>query len=186
MQVDEILFNAEEGMTKAVDYCQGQLGKVRTGRASASLLDGISADFYGAMTPMQQMATISVPDARTIVIQPFDRTTLGVIEKAIQTADLGFNPQNDGNIIRISVPPLTEERRKEYVKMTKKMAEEGKIAVRNVRRDQMEAIKKSEKDKDISEDEKKKGEDDIQKLTDKFVKKIDEFQAAKEKELMED
>ena len=186
MQVDEILFNAEEGMTKAVDYCQGQLGKVRTGRTSASLLDGISADFYGAMTPMQQMATISVPDARTIVIQPFDRTTLGVIEKAIQTADLGFNPQNDGNIIRISVPPLTEERRKEYVKMTKKMAEEGKIAVRNVRRDQMEAIKKSEKDKDISEDEKKKGEDDIQKLTDKFVKKIDEFQAAKEKELMED
>jgi ribosome recycling factor len=186
MQVDEILFNAEEGMTKAVEYCQGQLGKVRTGRASASLLDGISADFYGAMTPMSQMATISVPDARTIVIQPFDRTTLGVIEKAIQTADLGFNPQNDGNIIRISVPPLTEERRKEYVKMTKKMAEEGKIAVRNVRRDQMEAIKKSEKDKDISEDEKKKGEDDIQKLTDKFIKKIDEFQAAKEKELMED
>jgi ribosome recycling factor len=186
MQLNEILDNAKDAMNKAVDYCKSQLGKVRTGRASASLLDGINADFYGSMTPMSQMATISVPDARSIVIQPFDRTTLGAIEKAIQTADLGFNPQNDGNIIRISVPPLTEERRKEYVKMTKKMAEEGKIAVRNVRREQMETIKKSEKSKDITEDDKKRGEDEVQKLTDKSIKQIDEFQAAKEKELMED
>ena len=173
-------------MEKSLEYTQKQLDKVRTGRASASLVDSIKVDYYGSPTPLSQVASVSVPDARTIVIQPWDRSTLGEIDKAIQQADLGFNPQNDGNVIRIPVPPLTEERRLEFVKVSKKLAEEGKIAVRNVRRDNMEALKKGERDKDFSEDEKKYGEDEVQKLTDGYIKNIDELQSKKEKELMED
>lgn len=186
MQVADILKNTKEKMQTAVDFCSGQFAKVRTGRASASLVDGIKADFYGASTPLDQMASISIPDARTIMIQPWDRTTLEIIEKAIRQADLGFNPQNDGNVIRVPVPPLTEERRKEFVKLCKKYGEDGKIAVRAVRRDQLDEVRKAEKSKEFSEDEKKKGETEIQKLTDDYVKMIDERLVVKEKELMED
>jgi ribosome recycling factor len=173
-------------MQKSFEFTNNQFSKVRTGRASVSLVDNVKADYYGAMTPISQMASISTPDARTIIIQAWDRSTLVNIEKAIQAADLGFNPQNDGNVIRIPVPPLTEERRKEFVKVCKKYAEEGKIAVRNIRRDQIELIKKAEKNKEISEDDKIKAEDEIQKITDEFVKLIDNAFFAKEKELMED
>jgi ribosome recycling factor len=186
MEVDEILMKTEELMQKAIEFTKKQLDKVRTGRASSSLIDGIKVDYYGAPTPMSQVAGISVPDAHTIVIQPWDRSVLGEIEKAIQKADLGFNPQNDGNVIRIPVPPLTEERRLEFVKVCKKLAEEGKVSVRNVRRDNMEALKKGEKAKEFSEDDKKYGEEEVQKLTDDFVNKIDEMLEKKEKELMED
>lgn len=186
MTVNEILDKNNVGMEKALDFATSQLQKVRTGRASANLLDNIKADYYGAPTPLDQMATVSVPDARTIVIQPWDAGTIPAIEKAIQATDLGFNPQNDGVIIRIPVPALTEERRKEFVKLCKKYAEEGRIAVRNVRRDSMELLKKSEKGKEISEDEKKLGEDKVQKQTDDFVKKIDVLLTAKEKELLDD
>ncbi len=184
--VDDIILKTDEQMGKSLDFTKGQLNKVRTGRASTSLVDSVMIDLYGQQTPISQASTISVPDARTIVIQPWDRNTLQDIEKAIRQADLGFNPQNDGNIIRIPVPPLTEERRLEFVKLSKKYSEEGKIAVRNIRRDSMEALKKGEKNKDFSEDEKKRGEDEIQKLTDKFVKEIDSVFSRKEKELMEE
>lgn len=185
MTVKENLNQTKELMQKALDHCTGQIIKVRTGRATASLLDDVKVDYYGAPTPISQVAGISTPDARTIVVQPFDRTILAAIDKAIQAAGLGFNPQNDGSILRIPVPPLTEERRKEFVKMCKKYAEDGKVAVRNIRRDQIEALKKAEKNKEFAEDERKKGEDEIQKLTDQFIKNIDNELAAKEKELMD-
>ncbi|ROL60824.1 ribosome recycling factor [Bacteroidetes/Chlorobi group bacterium ChocPot_Mid] len=186
MDVDEILMKTEEAMEKSLDYTKKQLEKVRTGRASASLVDSVKVDYYGSLSPISQIASISVPDAKMIVIQPWDKSTLSIIEKAIQSADLGFNPQNDGNVIRIPVPPLTEERRREFVKVSKKIAEDGKIAVRNIRRDNMEALKKGEKDKDFSEDDRKYGEEEVQTLTDNFIRKIDELQLKKEKELMED
>lgn len=186
MDNKQVLDNTKDLMIKSIEFFKGQIAKVRTGRASSSLVDNVKADYYGAQTAISQMATVSVPDARTIIIQPWDRSTLNIIEKGIQQADLGFNPQNDGNIIRISVPPLTEERRKEFVKVCKKYAEETKVAVRNVRRDQIDSLKKSEKDKKISEDERKRGEDDIQKLTDEHIKEIDIILAKKEKELLQD
>jgi ribosome recycling factor len=186
MDVKTILNETKEQMIKSAEFTKSQLGKVRTGRATSSLVEGIKAVYYGNPTPISQMANISVPDARTIVIQPWDRATLQPIEKAIQAAGLGFNPQNDGNIIRVPVPPLTEERRKEYVKICKKYAEDGKIAIRNIRREQVDSLKKSEKDKKISEDERKKGEEEVQKITDEYIKKVDEYLNHKEKELMED
>ncbi len=185
MTVKENLTQTKEAMNKALEHCKSQISKVRTGRATASLLDGVRVDYYGTPTPISQIAGISTPDARTIVVQPFDRTTLSAIDKAIQVAALGFNPQNDGTILRIPVPPLTEERRKEFVKMCKKHAEDGKIAIRNIRRDQIETLKKAEKNKEFAEDERKKGEDEIQKLTDNFIKDIDNLLAVKEKDLME-
>jgi ribosome recycling factor len=185
MTVKDNLNQTKDLMYKAFDYCKSQIAKVRTGRATASLLDGVKVDYYGTPTQISQVAGISTPDARTIIVQPFDRSTLSAIDKAIQAAGLGFNPQNDGTILRIPVPPLTEDRRKEFVKMCKKYAEDGKVAVRNVRRDQMDVLKKLEKSKDISEDERKKAEDEIQKQTDIFVKKIDTELAAKEKELLD-
>lgn len=185
MEYKEIIQNTKDAMSKAVDFTKGQIDKVRTGRATVSLVDNIKADFYGSMTPITQMANISTPDARTIVIQPYDKSTMSGIEKAIQAADLGFNPMVDGAVIRIPVPPLTEERRKEYVKMAKKFAEDGKVSVRNVRREQIEILKKTEKDKVITEDERKRGEEEIQKITDTNIKAIDVVLAAKEKELMD-
>ena len=185
MNVQDILNTAKDQMSKSLDYTKSQFAKVRTGRASASLVDSVKCDYYGTPTPISQISSISVPDAKTIVIQPWDRSTLGIIEKAVQSADLGFNPQNDGNIIRIPVPPLTEERRKDFVKLCKKYGEEGKIAVRNVRRDEMDSLKKSEKDKVITEDDKKWGEAEIQKITDEYIKKIDDALIHKEKELMD-
>lgn len=185
MEYKEIIAKSKDLMLKSVEFTKGQITKVRTGRATASLLDGLKAEYYGSPTPVSQMANIAVPDARTIVVQPFDKTTLSAIEKAIQASGLGFNPQNDGTIIRIPVPPLTEERRKEYVKVTKKYAEDGKVAVRNIRRDQIEVLRKAEKDKQVTEDEKKRGEEEIQKITDEHIKMIDVALTAKEKELME-
>lgn len=186
MSVKEILDKSKDQMVKSIDFTKTQISKVRTGRATASLLDGVNFEYYGAQTPISQAGSISVPDARTIVVQPFDRNTLNDIEKAIRQADLGFNPQNDGTIIRIPVPPLTEQRRKEFVKMSKKFAEDGKIAIRNIRREQIDEMKKQEKSKVVSEDERKRGEDDIQKLTDTYIKEIDTILVKKEKELLED
>lgn len=186
MELKEILDKTRDQMNKSLDFSKQQIARVRTGRASATLVDNLRADYYGSPTQISQMASISVPDARTIVIQPWDRSTLQAIEKSIRQADLGFNPQNDGNVIRIPVPPLTEERRKEFVKVCKKYAEEGKVAIRNVRRDEIEVIRKAEKDKVLTEDDKKTGEEEIQKITDDYIKKIDVIFAQKEKELLED
>ncbi len=185
MPVKEVLQSTKTTMTKSLDYFKVQLSKVRTGRASGNLLDDIYVDYYGAPTPLSQVATVSVPDARSIMIQPFDRTMISAIDRAIQLAGLGFNPQNDGTVIRIPVPPLTEERRRDFVKQCKKYAEECKIAVRGVRRDSMEVLKKLEKGKAITEDDRKRGEDEIQKATDEYIKKTDDILNAKEKELMD-
>lgn len=186
MPVQKTLNETKKNMEKSIDFFKGQLAKVRTGRASSSLIDGVKIDYYGTLTPVSQAATISTPDARTIMIQPFDRTMIAEIEKAIRQADLGFNPQNDGAVIRIPVPPLTEERRKEFVKLCKKYGEEAKISVRNQRRDSLDGLRTLEKNKEISEDDLKRGEDEVQKITDNYVKKIDELTDKKEKELMED
>ena len=186
MELSEITSETSSHMQKTLDHTEQQLAKIRTGRASASLLDEIQVNAYGAMSPIAQTASVSAPDARSLVVQPWDKTLLPEIEKAIQTADLGFNPQNDGQIIRIPIPPLTEERRKEFVKMAKSHAEEGKIAIRNIRRDSMDTLKKAEKDKELSEDFRKQGEDEVQQITDGFIKKIDDLFTAKEKELMEE
>jgi ribosome recycling factor len=173
-------------MKKAVDHVQQQLSKVRTGRASATMLDNVKVEYYGEPTPISQVGSVSTPDARSILIQPWDRSALQGIEKAILAANLGVTPQNDGQVIRIMVPPLTEERRKDIVKQCKKMAEEGKLAVRNIRRDSNDELKVAEKSEHYSEDERKRGEDEVQKLTDKYVKDIDVILAAKEVEVMEE
>ena len=186
MPVPNIVTDARGLMQKAVEHAQHQIFKVRTGRASGSLVENLKIEYYGAPTPLGQVGSISTPDARPILIQPWDRTTLGAIEKAILASDLGLNPNNDGSVIRVPIPPLTEERRKEFVKMCKKYAEEGKVAVRNVRRDHLEALKVAEKKESFSEDDRKRGEDEIQKITDKFIKDIDGILAQKEKEIMED
>jgi ribosome recycling factor len=185
MELEEIISKTKEQMTKSLEFFKQQIAKVRTGRANASILDNIKVDYYGSPTSITQIATINVPDAKTIVVQPWDPSTLGAIEKAIKQSDLGFNPMNDGRILRIPVPPLTEERRKEIVKFCKKLTEDAKIAIRNIRRDQIELIRKAEKEKQLTEDDKKLGEEKIQKVTDEFIKKIDEIFSAKEKEIME-
>ncbi len=172
-------------MEKTLDILQEDFGAIRAGRANARVLDRIVVEYYGVDTPIGQVGTISSPDARTLVIQPWDGTLLKKIEKAIQTSDLGINPQNDGRVIRLVFPQLTEERRKELVKQVKKYGEDGKVAVRNIRRDAMDYIKKLKKDSEITEDDQKKAEKDLQELTDKYIKKVDEACAVKEKELME-
>lgn len=172
-------------MDKTVESLKRDFSRVRTGRASPSLLDGITVDYYGSPMPINQVANVSVPEARMLVIQPWEKSMIGPIEKAIQSSDLGLNPQNDGNLIRLPIPALSEERRKELVKTSKKMSEDAKIAVRNIRRDSNEKLKKAEKDKDITQDMQKKGMDDIQKLTDEYIANIDELLSLKEKEIME-
>ncbi|MCB0702020.1 MAG: ribosome recycling factor [Candidatus Kapaibacterium sp.] len=184
MELNEILKNAQEHMKKSFDFSKAQIEKIRTGGASSTLVDGIEVLAYGTNTPLNQVAGISTPDARTIVIQPYDTSLLGDIERAILTADLGFNPQNDGNVLRIPVPPLTEERRLEYVKVCRNYAEEGRVAIRNSRRSAIEAIRSAEKEKEISEDQQKDGESDVQTLTDKYIAMVDEVLAKKEKELI--
>ena len=172
-------------MSRSIESFRKELGKVRTGRASFSLVDGIKVDYYGTPTPLQQVGTLSVPESRLITVTPWDAKMIGPIEKAIQSSGLGLNPVNDGKIVRIPIPPLTEERRKDLVKLVKKMAEDARVAVRNVRREAIERIKEKEKKKEISEDEMKRGQDRIQKETDAFVRKIDEILKAKEQEIME-
>ena len=174
----------EEKMKKSIDSASADFASVRAGRANASVLDRIMVDYYGSPTPIQQIAAISSPDPRALVISPWDGTALKSIEKAIQTSDLGINPQNDGKCIRLTFPQLTEERRKELVKQIHKYAENGKVAIRNIRRDAMEAFKKKEKASEITEDDLKQAEKDLQKLTDESCKKLDELLAKKEKELL--
>ncbi|MFV0350606.1 MAG: ribosome recycling factor [Halodesulfovibrio sp.] len=182
--MDEILLDAEERMEKAITSLEREFGKLRTGRATTSLVDNIVVDYYGTPTPIKQMSSVAIPDSRSITIQPWDKGAFALIEKAIINSDLGLNPMNDGRVIRINIPMLTEERRKELVKLAKKYIEEAKVAVRNVRRDANEQVKKLEKNKDITEDECRQGQEEVQKLTDAYVAKADERGAAKEAEIM--
>ena len=175
-------FDAKMG--KTIEVVKSDFASVRAGRANAGVLDKITVDYYGAPTPLNQVAAISSPDPRVLQIQPWDATILKAIEKAIQVSDLGINPQNDGRVIRLMFPQLTEERRKELTKQVKKYAEDAKVAMRNIRRDGMDYVKKLKKDSQITEDEQKKAEKDLQDMLDKFIKKVDEALAAKEKELM--
>ena len=171
-------------MEKALDHLSEEFGAVRAGRANAKVLDRITVEYYGSETPLNGVATISSPDARTLVIQPWDNTLLKEIQKAIQASDLGINPQNDGKVVRLVFPQLTEERRKELTKQVKKYAEDAKVAMRNIRRDGMDYVKKMKKNSEITEDDQKKAEKDLQDMLDKYIKKVDEATAAKEKELM--
>jgi ribosome recycling factor len=170
-------------MQKAVEATQHNFNSVRTGRANASLLDRISVEYYGAETHLKALANISSPDATTLMIQPFDRSTMRAIEKAISESDIGLTPNNDGSSIRLNIPPLTTDRRKELVKMVSKLAEEGKVAIRNVRRDAIDTFRKMEKAKEMSEDDSKSQQEQVDKLTEKFVKNIDKVTAEKEKEI---
>ena len=174
----------ERRMGKAVDHLADEFGAVRAGRANAKVLDRITVEYYGSETPLNGVATISSPDARTLIIQPWDTKLLKDIAKAIQTSDLGINPQNDGRVIRLVFPQLTEERRKELAKQVRKYAEDAKVAMRNIRRDGMDYVKKLKKNSEITEDDQKKAEKDLQTLLDKYIKKVDDALAAKEKELM--
>lgn len=182
---DIIFEELKENMDKAIQTLDKSFSRVRTGRASLSLLDGIKVEYYGTPTPLNQVASLSVPESRLIVISPWDSSVIGAVEKAIQKSDLGLMPTNDGKIIRINIPALTEERRKELVKVVKKMAEESKIKLRNDRRDANEQLKSLKKDGDISEDDLFKFQDEVQKLTDKYIQKVDGILADKEKEIME-
>lgn len=183
MTVKEITHDTETKMKKTVEATQREFSTIRTGRASSTVVEGIRVDYYGTPTPLKQLASISTPDARFIVIQPWDKTALAEIEKSIMKSDLGIAPTNDGKVIRLAVPPLTEERRGELDKVLKKIAEDGRISLRTCRHAAVEHVRKSEKDKLITEDERFKALEDIQKLTDKFIKEIDTALAAKEKEI---
>lgn len=182
----ELVFEElKEKMEKAIRSFEKSLSRVRTGRASISLLDGIKVEYYGVPTPLNQVATLSVPESRLIVISPWDSAIIGGIEKAIQKSDLGLIPTSDGKVIRISIPPLTEERRKELVKVVRKMSEECKIALRNIRREANEELKALKKDNEISEDELYRSQEEVQKITDKYIEKAEAILVAKEKEIME-
>lgn len=175
----------EEKMQKSIEFLESQFASVRAGRANASVLNKITVDYYGTQTPISQVGSVSSPDPRTLVIQPWDTTVLSAVEKAIQSSDLGINPQNDGKIIRLSFPQLTEERRKELAKQVRKYGENCKVAIRNIRRDAMEDFKIQKKNSDITEDDLKDMEKDLQKITDKYTKEVDSHTAAKEKDLSE-
>ena len=183
--INAIYEETRDKMGKTLSTLDNELKKVRTGRASLNIFDGIRVDYYGTPTPLNQMASLAVPESRLITIQPWDATVLKEIEKALLKSNLGLTPSNDGKIIRIAIPPLTEERRKEIVKQVHKMCEDKKIAVRNIRRDANEMLKGLKKDGDISEDESFKAQDQVQKITDEFIKEIDDAYAAKEKEILE-
>jgi len=183
--IQELRKNTHERMQASIEALKKKFASVRTGRASLALLDGLTVDYYGTPTPIQQVASLSLPDSRQISIQPWEQKIIPEIEKAIMKSDLGLTPMNDGKLIRINIPVLTEERRKQLVKVVKKEAEDAKVAVRNIRRDVNEDLKKLEKEKHISEDEIKKEHDEVQKITDSFVKKVDELLEHKEKEIME-
>jgi len=177
------LSEVESHMKKAIEAAQRSFNTIRTGRANASLLDRITVDYYGAETPLKQLANINTPDATTITIQPYDRSSLNMVEKAINMSDLGLTPNNDGSVIRLNIPPLTSDRRKELVKLAGKLAEEQKVSIRNIRRDAVDSVRKQEKSKEISEDEARDILDKIQKMTDKYIAKIDELLAIKEKDI---
>lgn len=183
--MQSLLKDGKKRMEGALSSLDKDFAKLRTGRASTTLVDSIEVLYYGTPTPLSQIASVSVPDSRTITIQPWDKGAFNDVDKAIQKSDLGLTPVNDGKVIRINIPPLTEERRKELVKVAKKYTEEGKVAIRNVRRDLNESVKKMLKDKISTEDEAHKAQDEIQKITDSFIVKADEAFAAKEKEILE-
>jgi ribosome recycling factor len=182
---EKVFQDMESSMEKAIGVYQKELSRLRTGRASPALLEGIRVDYYGTPTPINQTASINIPESRLIVIQPWDKGTIEAIQKAIQKANLGLSPNNDGTVIRISIPPLTEDRRKELGKLAKKMAEECKIAVRNIRREANDSLKKLEKDKKISEDDHHRATEDVQKRTDEKVEEVDQIMEAKQKEILE-
>lgn len=177
------LADAESHMQKAVEATQRSFNTIRTGRANASLLDRVLVEYYGTPTSLKSLANISTPDASTITIQPYDKSSLTLIEKAISLSDIGLTPSNDGQLIRLNIPPLTEERRKDFVKLAAKYAEEGKVSVRNIRRDAVDAVRKQEKNSEISKDESQDLQDKIQKMTDKYIVKVDELLAEKEKDI---
>ncbi|RXI97977.1 ribosome recycling factor [Anaerobacillus alkaliphilus] len=181
----EVIKLSEEKMNKAIEALKRELVTLRAGRANPAILDKIQVEYYGALTPLNQLASITVPEARLLVIQPFDKTAINDIDRAIQKSDLGLSPSNDGTVIRITIPPLTEERRRDLVKLVKKYGEEAKVAIRNIRRDANDELKKLQKDGELTEDELRRSTDEVQKLTDKEIVKVDEVASAKEKEIME-
>lgn len=183
--INDITSDSEDGMKKAVESFRRDLQKIRTGRANTSMLDGIKVDYYGTPTPVNQVATVQVVDARLITVKPWEKNMIPVIDKAIRASDLGINPVADAELVRLPVPPLTQERRKDLAKAVGKQTEEARVAVRAARRDAMDMIKDAEKDKQISEDERKQGEKKVQELTDKYIAMIDDIAKAKEKEIME-
>jgi len=183
--IKDILKNADIRMHKATEVIRNELIRIRTGKATTNLLDGIKVDYYGTITPLNQLGTLNTPDIHSITVQVWDKSAVQLVEKAILNSNLGLNPMSDGQLVRIPIPPLNEERRKEIVKLVKKHAEEGKVAIRNVRRDAIEHLKKAEKDEHVSEDDRKHAENEVQKLTDKHIKEIDVILQMKEKEIME-
>ena len=183
--IKQVLDESKEKMEKTISATRSELAKIRTGRANLSLLDTVRVDYYGSMVPLKQVANMGIPEPRLITVQPWDKSQIGAIEKAIMQADIGITPNSDGHIIRLPIPPLTEERRKELVKLVHQLGEEGKVAIRNIRRDALERFKKSQKSGEISEDEEYNGGIDIQNLTDEHIKKIDEIVSSKEEEIME-
>jgi ribosome recycling factor len=183
--INDITTDAETGMKKAIDSFKRDLQKVRTGRANASMLDGIKVDYYGTPTPVNQVATVQVVDARLITVKPWEKTMLPIIDKAIRASDLGINPVSDSELVRLPIPPLTQERRKELAKSVSKQTEEARVAVRSARRDAMDMIKDAEKEKQVTEDQRKDGEANVQKLTDKYIAMVEDIAKAKEKEIMD-
>ena len=183
--IDDISKDAEEGMKKAVDSFKRDLQKIRTGRANTAMLDGIKVDYYGTPTPVNQVSTVQVVDARLITVKPWEKSMIAVIDKAIRASDLGINPVADSELVRLPIPPLTQERRRDLAKSVGKQTEEARVAVRAARRDAMDMIKDAEKDKQITEDERKLGETKVQELTDKYIASVDDIAKAKEKEIME-
>ncbi|MGB9772404.1 MAG: ribosome recycling factor [Bacteroidota bacterium] len=183
--IKDVLKDAEDRMHKAVEAVRQELAKIRTGKATTALLDSIKVDYYGTIVPLHQIANVSTPDVHLITVTPWEKAMIPVIEKAILNANLGLNPANDGTMIRVPIPPLSEERRRELVKLVKRFGEEGKVAIRNVRRDANEHLKRAEKEEHLSEDERKRGEAEVQKITDKYIKEVEILLELKEKEIME-
>ena len=185
IMINELFLDVKDRMNKAVEHYRHEVASIRTGRASISIMDGVKVDYYGTQTPLNNIAHVTVPEGQLIVIQPFDPSSLEFIEKAIISSDVGLTPNNDGNVIRLNIPSLTEERRKELVKIVHKIIEEGRVAIRNIRRDANDHLKKSEKDHDLSEDNLKRATENIQEMTDEYIKNINQIQEAKEKEILE-
>ena len=183
--INELFLDVKDRMNKAVEHYRYEVASIQTGRASVSIIDSVKVDYYGTQTPLSNISHITVPEGQLIVIQPFDPSSLECIEKAIISSDVGLTPNNDGNIIRLNIPSLTEERRKELVKGVHKIIEEGRVAIRNIRRDANDHLKKSEKDHDLSEDNLKRATDNIQEMTDDHIKNLNQIQDAKEKEILE-
>ena len=183
--INELFVDVKDRMNKAVEHYRHEVSTIRTGRASANILDVVKVDYYGTPTPLNNIAHVTVPEGQLIVIQPFDPSSLEIIEKAIMSSDVGLTPNNDGSVIRLNIPSLTEERRKELVKVVHKIIEEGRVAVRNIRRDANDLLKKSEKDHDLSEDNLRRATDNIQEMTDEHIKNLNQIQDAKEKDIMD-